>query len=141
MLIDTNIFLEILFGQKRRQECIDLLDAIKENLITEKIYITRFSLGAIEASTREKHTDFIRELLLLIYDGKINIPKLDIRDDLMVNAVRHDLDLDFDDAMQFVAAQKAGTYIVTFDKDFKNKPIQVKTPKEVLKACLWRTYK
>ncbi|MEK7126585.1 MAG: PIN domain-containing protein [Patescibacteria group bacterium] len=136
MLIDTNIFLEILFKQERRQECIDLLDAIKENLIAEKIYITRFSLGAIEASTKKKHTEFIRELLLLIYDNKINIPKMNIRDDLMINSVRNELGLDFDDAMQFVATQKAGTYIVTFDKDFKNKPIQVKTPKEVLKTVL-----
>lgn len=136
MLIDTNIFLEILFKQERMLECANLLDAIKENLISEKIYITRFSLGAIEASVRKKHIGFIRELLLLIYEGKILIPKLDISDDLMINSVREDLGLDFDDATQFVAAQKTATYLVTFDQDFENKPIQIKTPKQILKKIL-----
>lgn len=136
MLIDTNVFLEIILSQKHMQECADLLDAIKENLISEKVYITRFSLGAIEAIARKKHIGFIRELLLLIYEGKILIPKLNIADDLMINSVREDLGLDFDDTVQFVATQKAGTYIVTFDKDFKNKPIKIKTPKQILKKIL-----
>lgn len=136
MLIDTNIFLEILFKQKRMLECANLLDAIKENLISENVYITRFSLGAIEACVRKKHTGFIKELLLLIYEGKILIPKLDITDDLMINSVREELGLDFDDAMQFVAVQKTATYLVTFDQDFKNKPIQIKTPRQILKKIL-----
>lgn len=136
MLIDSNIILEIIFKQERWRESLDLIKAIKENLINENIYITRFSLSAIEAACKKENQDFLRELLLLIYEGKILIPKLDISDDLMINSVREDLGLDFDDAMQFVATQKAGTYIVTFDKDFKNKPIQIKTPKEILKTVL-----
>lgn len=136
MLIDTNIFLEILFKQKHMRECASLLDAIKENLINENVYMTRFSLSAIEAFVRKKHHGFIKDLLLLIYEGKILIPKLDITDDLMINSIREELGLDFDDAMQFVATQKAATYIVTFDQDFKNKSIQIKTPKQILKKIL-----
>ncbi len=136
MLIDSNIILEILFKQDHYRECMDLIKAIKNNLFSEKVYITRFSLSSIEAACKKKNQDFLRDLLLLIYQGKIKISKLDIKDDLMVNSIRHELGLDFDDTMQFVATQKAGTYIVTFDKDFKNKPIQIKTPKEVLKTVL-----
>ncbi|OGJ42275.1 hypothetical protein A3B60_01940 [Candidatus Peregrinibacteria bacterium RIFCSPLOWO2_01_FULL_39_12] len=141
MLIDSNIILEILFRQDHCRECMDLVKAIKNDLFSEKIYITRFSLSSIEAACKKGDRDFLCDLLLLIYDGKINIPKLDIRDDLMINSVRNELGLDFDDAMQFVATQKAGTYIVTFDKDFKNKPIQIKTPREVLKTVLEQTKK
>ncbi len=136
MLIDSNIILEILFKQDHYRECMDLIKAIKNNLFSEKVYITRFSLSSIEAACKKKNQDFLRDLLLLIYQGKIKISKLDIKDDLMVNSVRRELGLDFDDTMQFIATQKAGTYIVTFDKDFKNKSIQVKTPKEVLKTVL-----
>jgi len=136
MLIDSNIILEIIFGQDKWRECQDLLKAIKNELIRENVYITRFTLSAIEASCRKGKQDFLRDLLLLICEEKIKIPKLDIRDDLMINSVRENLGLDFDDAMQFVATQKCGTYIVTFDKDFDGKAIEVKTPAQVLKTIL-----
>lgn len=136
MLIDGNIILEILFKQKHWEECKDLIKAIKNNLCEENVYLTRFSLSAIEAACKRRNQDFLCDLLLLIHEGKINIPQLDIRDDLMINSVRDDLGLDFDDAMQFIATQKCGTYIVTYDKDFKNKPIKIKTPKEILKTIL-----
>lgn len=136
MLIDTNIILEILFKQENGQDCLDLLDLIDQQKIPEKVYLTKFSLSAIQAACKKGETEFLKELLLLIYQNKIRLCKMDITDDLMINSVRKDLGLDFDDAMQFVAAQKAGTYIVTYDKHFIGKPIQIKSPKQVLKKVL-----
>lgn len=136
MLIDTNIFLEILFVQEQREDCINLVDAIANQLLGEDVFITSFSLGAIESAARKKHKEFIRDLLLLIYDEKMKLINLDIRDHLMINSIRDELDLDFDDALQFVATQKYGTYIVTYDKHFSNKPIEVKTPKEILEKII-----
>ncbi len=136
MLIDTNIIFEIFFGQKRQDECKDLLKAIKNNLIDEDVYMTRFSLSAIEAACGKRHKKVLADFLILFYQEKIKILELDIRDDLMINAVREDIGLDFDDAMQYVAAQRAATYIVTFDKDFYGKHIKIKTPKEILKEIL-----
>jgi len=40
--------------------------------------------------------------------------------------------LDFDDAYQLTVAQKYKLIIVTFDKDFKPKGIDNKSPEEVL---------
>lgn len=132
MLIDTNIILEILFNQEHREDCASLLDAIYDNRVDEQIYLTRFSLGAIQAACKREQQDFLRDLLLMIFQEKIQIPAMDIRDDLTINSVRKELGLDFDDAMQFVAAQKNGTYLVTYDNDFQDKPIETKTPQQVL---------
>lgn len=133
MLIDTNVILEVLFSQEHREDCTSLLDAIYDNRINEPVYLTRFSLSAIQAACKKERQSFLRDLMLMIFQEKIQIPTMDIRDDIMINSVRKELDLDFDDAMQFIAAQKKGTYLVTYDKDFTDKPVAVKTPAQVLK--------
>lgn len=136
MLIDTNIILEIIFEQERWRECSDLFKAVKNDLFNERTYITRFSLSAICAACKKRHQSFLRDLFLLIYQEKMEVFELDVRDDMMINALREDVGLDFDDTVQFLAAQKASTYIVTFDKDFAGKPVIAKTPKEVLDGVL-----
>jgi predicted nucleic acid-binding protein len=131
MLIDTNIFIEIAREQRHKAACRDFIDAISFDMVDEEVYISRFSLSAVEAVLSES-THFVREILLLIFNGKIKVKDTTIDDDLMINSVKKDLDLDFDDAVQFIAANKLGTYLVTYDKDFSNTSIQTKTPEEVL---------
>ena len=50
------------------------------------------------------------------------------------NSIQKDIGLDFDDSIQFIAANQLGTYIVTYDKDFSHTSLQTKTPEEVLDA-------
>jgi predicted nucleic acid-binding protein len=38
------------------------------------------------------------------------------------------------DAIQFITANKKSTYIVSFDKDFKGKGIELKTLEEVMNS-------
>lgn len=130
MLIDTNIFLELAMGQKRAKECADLIAAIDLCALSEDIHISRFSLTAIEAMIG--NTDFLRELLLLIYEGKIEVADFSIEDDLMVNNIKQDLGLDFDDSVQFIAANRLATYIVSFDKHFDKTALERKTPEDIL---------
>jgi predicted nucleic acid-binding protein len=134
MLIDTNIFIEIGKGQKHTQVCEELLDAIKKGMAKEKAYITKFTLSAIEALMGEKHDEFLLEILLLVHQGLIKIYESNIQDDLSAHAMRTDLNLDFDDALQFVTANRLATYLVTYDKDFAKTSLPTKTPEEVLKA-------
>lgn len=133
MLIDANIILEITLKQKRYQKCLELIDAIKGGYIEEDIYITRFALSAIEALTRENLSEFLLDFLLLIHNGLIKVHEPDIKDDLAANAVKKDLQLDFDDTLQFLTANRLGTYLVTYDEDFAKTSLQTKTPEEVLK--------
>lgn len=136
MLIDTNIIIEIARKQKHYQECVDLLNAINQKSLGETVYITSFTLNAIEALISRFDNRFLKKILLMIYQGSIEICDLNIQDDLMILSSLNELGLDFDDATQFLAANKLATYIVTLDKDFKKTGIKLKTPKEVLKKVL-----
>jgi len=138
MLIDANIFIEIARNQKHKDACRDLIDAIAEEMIVEEVYLSKFSLGAIEAML-SKNEEFVREILLLIFHDIIKIKDTTIDDDLMINAAKKDLELNFDDAVQFVVANKLGTYLVTYDKDFDDTSLQTKTPEEVLEALAKNT--
>ena len=82
----------------------------------------------------EKHDEFLLEILLLVHQGLIKIYESNIQDDLSAHAMRTDLNLDFDDALQFVTANRHATYLVTYDKDFAETSLPTKTPEEVLKA-------
>lgn len=134
MLIDTNIVIEIAKRQKHYQECVDLLNAINQKCLGESAYITKFTLNAIEALLSRFDSRFLKKILIMIYQGTIQICDLNIQDDLMILSSLNELGLDFDDATQFLAANKLGTYIVTLDKDFKKTGIEVKTPVQVLKS-------
>lgn len=131
MLIDTNIFIEIGKEQQHRKACSRILRAVSIGMINEEVYISKFSLSAIEAILSAS-TPFIREILLLILHDKIKVKDTSIDDDLMINSVKNDLGLDFDDSLQFVLANKLQTYLVTYDKDFSHTSLQTKTPEEVL---------
>jgi predicted nucleic acid-binding protein len=133
MLIDTNIFVENCKNQKHARICADLMYAIKTDAIQEDIFITQFSLNAMEAMLSEKYEDFLYELLLLIHQGKIKVAKNKPEDDLSILAIKTDLNLDFDDACQFLATAQLGTYLVTYDKDFAKTSLKTKTPEEVIK--------
>ena len=132
MLIDSNIIVEIGRKQDKNRVCGDFLNSIKEGMISEEIFVTQFALHAIEALISDIDSNLIKDFLLLIYQGFIKTYHSKIEDDLMAMSVKKDLNLDFDDAVQFIAANKLGTYLVTYDKDFSNTSLQTKTPEEVL---------
>lgn len=136
MLIDTNIFIEVARKQERYIECLDLLKAINKSLFSEEVYISRFSLGALQALLSPKSPKFLQSILLLIYGGNIKIYTPEIEDDMMILGSLKGLSLDFDDAVQFTAASKLNTDLVTLDNDFRKTGLVVKTPKEILKKIL-----
>lgn len=136
MLIDTNIIIELGKAQERSSECRDFFEAINEECFSENIYITEFTLRAIEALLVKANSKMVRDILLMIYQDKLKVFDMKLEDDLLILGALKDLKLDFDDATQFVATNKLGTYLVTFDKDFEKTGLQIKTPNEVLKEIL-----
>lgn len=133
MLIDSNIIMEIPRRQKFAAECKLFLEAVQSGQFSEKIFITRFALSSIEAMLNKVDKNFLKKILLSITNGNINLFDTTIDDELLILASQESLGLDFDDAVQFVAANRLHTYIVTFDKDFKKTEIQLKTPAQVVK--------
>ncbi|MBN1999228.1 type II toxin-antitoxin system VapC family toxin [candidate division KSB1 bacterium] len=112
VLVDTNIFLEILLNQEKREKCKNYLS---EN---EKLSISDFSLHSIGVilyrNNRERlFSKFIADIL-----PNINLLHLPQNQYHMINDVKSTTMLDFDDSYQLCVAKFYDLKIVTLDKDF-----------------------
>jgi len=129
-LVDTNIWLERLLEQERSEEVAKFLNSIP----TEKLFITDFSFHSISiVLTKFKKfeilTKFVHDLFI---EGRVFLISLAPEDILKVVQVMEKFKLDFDDAYQYVAADKYDLIIVSFDTDFDTTEKGRKTPKEIL---------
>jgi predicted nucleic acid-binding protein len=113
-LVDTNVFLEILLLQKKKDDCKRFLD---EN--GGELYLTDFSLHSIGVILfRHKREELFRkfasdtlnrmEIITLSKDAYQHLPE-----------TRKTTNLDFDDAYQFLVANENELAIVTLDGDFE----------------------
>jgi predicted nucleic acid-binding protein len=129
ILVDTNIFLEYLLGQKRSDECEELLARLSRGDVEG--VVTRFSLHSIEAVFRSGLLvaflgNIDRSLGLSVYDT-------DTVEESQVADVANEMGLDFDDAIQFYVARKLRVEcIVTFDKHFDGLDVRRVEPKNLL---------
>jgi len=115
-LLDTNIFLELLLEQGNS----DSVRALLTSKSPEELSISDLafhSIGIILYQKNAAHlfTDFIRDLF---GDGGIAIISLRIEDMERLEHVSTTFNLDFDDAYQYVIAEKFGLVLVSFDTDF-----------------------
>lgn len=113
-LIDTNVFLEILLAQARRDICKDFLDTNIGNL-----YISDFSLHSIgvilfKNDKKSIFQEFTNDVIPKV--EIITLPKEAYRD---LADIRSNIGLDFDDAYQVNVAKEYDLKIVTMDKDFE----------------------
>lgn len=115
-LLDTNIFLELLLEQGNS----DSVRALLTSKSPEELSISDLafhSIGIILYQKNAAHlfTDFIRDLF---GDGGIAIISLGSEDMERLEHVSTTFNLDFDDAYQYVIAEKFGLVLVSFDTDF-----------------------
>jgi predicted nucleic acid-binding protein len=115
MLIDTNVFLEILLEQELHELCKQF---IINNL--DEICISDFTLHSIGVVTFRKNkanlfTQFTQDMLPHL--DVLTLPKSDYD---QMNTVAQSLNLDFDDAYQYGIAKCYDLKLVTLDNDFKN---------------------
>lgn len=118
-LVDTNIWLERLLGQAKSDEVGQFLDRTPTN----QLFITDFTFHSIGViSTRLKRTaallDFVQDVFV---EGTVTIVSLkpEQTQDLIDAIDRYHLD--FDDAYQYVAAEKNGLVLTSFDSDLETK--------------------
>jgi predicted nucleic acid-binding protein len=113
-LADTNIFLEILLGQDKKEAC-------KTFLISNigDLSITDFSLHSIGVILfRYNKEDIFRKFVEdVMPDARLLTLPMGLYNDV-VN-VRERLNLDFDDAYQYSVAKYYGLKVATMDKDFE----------------------
>jgi predicted nucleic acid-binding protein len=129
-LLDTNIFLELLLEQVNS----DSVRALLTSKSPEELSISDLafhSIGIILYQKNAAHlfSDFIRDLF---GDGGIAIISLGSEDMERLEHVSTTFNLDFDDAYQYVIAEKFGLVLVSFDTDFDRTDTKRIIPADIL---------
>lgn len=114
ILADTNIFLEILLEQDKKEVCKDFLEKNAGD-----INITDFSLHSVGVicfrhGREEAFQKFIEDIMPQV--DFLTLP-MENYSDVIKN--RKELNLDFDDSYQYTLAKFFDLKIVTMDNDFK----------------------
>jgi uncharacterized protein len=114
LLVDTNIFLEILLNQDKKEECKIFLTAN-----AHKLAMSDFSLHSIGVILMNQKKQYVFEKF--ITDTLPNIDLLMLPRDKYqeLSTISSDNGLDFDDAYQTCLSINNNLEIVTMDKDFK----------------------
>ncbi len=129
-LLDTNIFLEMILEQERSLE----VERLIRNPGIERLFLTDFSLHSICLMLlRQDKIDLLR---MFVYDlhtsSSCQLIHLGIRDMNDILVAQERFSLDFDDAYQYIAAEKYDLTIISLDSDFDRTERGRKTPVEVL---------
>ncbi|GAW90985.1 type II toxin-antitoxin system VapC family toxin [Calderihabitans maritimus] len=129
-LVDTNVWLERLLDQARSEEVRAFLD----HMPSERLFITDFafhSIGVVLSRLNrvEALLRFVRDAFM---DGAVVLIHLEPEDTQHLVRVIEQFNMDFDDAYQYVTAEKYNLTIVSFDSDFDRTERGRKTPAEVL---------
>lgn len=115
-LLDTNIFLELLLDQKEAAS----VQALFNTRVPGDLHISDLafhSIGIILYQKNAAHlfSEFVHDLF---GEGGITILSLGSEDIVQVEQVAAVFGLDFDDAYQYVIAEKFDLMLVSFDTDF-----------------------
>jgi uncharacterized protein len=116
LLVDTNLFIEVLLGQAHADEARTLL----ENLKGHQLFVCDFALHSIGLLLfRRKQHEVFRQFLqdIITRAGIVMVSLTAPELDSLVDVTGR-FNLDFDDAYHYCTAVKHGLKIVSFDADF-----------------------
>jgi predicted nucleic acid-binding protein len=129
LLIDTNIFLEIILEQVKPDEAKSLLAAAGEHELFVSDY-SPHSVGLL-LLRRKQHDIFQRFLRDITTNAGVTIVSASVDDMDTIIDVAKRYNLDFDDAYQYGAAEKHDLTLVSFDSDFDRTERGRKTPSQI----------
>jgi len=113
-LVDTNVFLEILLKQEKRDICKKFLD---DNI--GSLNITDFSFHSIGVILFRYNEEGIFHRFVQDVIPNVNLLSLPLNKYEELIRIKNSYNLDFDDAYQYKTAQYYGLKVVTMDKDFQ----------------------
>ena len=130
LLLDTNIFLEIILDQEKAAEAKNLLLQREQH----DFFISDYSLHSIGLLLFRKNRHsvfqkFIQDVILNAGIGVLSVTPGEMKN---VISAAQKFGLDFDDAYQYTVATSARIEIVSFDNDFTRTDFGRKTPAEIL---------
>ena len=116
LLVDTNVFLEVLLAQERAKAAQQFLSKTDEH----EFFISDFSLHSIGLVLfRHRQQDvFHRFLVDMFLRAGIGLVALSAEEMQAVVQIAQRFGLDFDDAYQYALAERYALTIVSFDTDF-----------------------
>lgn len=129
-LVDTNVWLERLLDQDRAAEVGDVLDRFP----SERLFMTDFTLHSIgvvlsRLNQLETLSRFVQDTFV---DGAVVLIHLQPEDTEHTLQTIQEFSLDFDDAYQYVSAEKYHLTLVSFDGEFDHTARGKKTPSKVM---------
>jgi len=113
-LVDTNVFLEILLEQGKKEDCKKFLS---ENI--GNLNITDFSFHSVGVILFKHGKEAIFQKFIEDVTSGIRFLSLPMNLYKDIVNIREKLYLDFDDAYQYSVAKYYGLKVVTMDKDFE----------------------
>lgn len=116
ILLDTNVFLELMLGQSKAVDCEALLDAVSKGKI--EAVVTHFTVHAVEAvlNSGEALLTFLRNLENSL---GLTVFETGVAEELSAAMLTKRESFDFDDALQYYVAKRLGAEaIVSYDKHF-----------------------
>ncbi len=130
LLIDSNVPLEIILNQERAGEAREFLSHPERY----NFFISDFSLHSVGLFLfyRKQMTGFRFFLNDIVGRMGMQVKALGLDDMESLIKASENFNLDFDDAYQYVVAEKYGLTLVSFDSDFDRTPRGRKTTTEVL---------
>jgi hypothetical protein len=129
ILLDTNIFLEIILWQEKAAEARHLLERTEDH----DFFITDYSLHSIglllfRLGRHQSFHDFLADIMIRAGTSLISLLVEDMGSVIQAAQQYH---LDFDDAYQYAAAAKNNLILVSFDGDFDRTDQGRKIPAEI----------
>ena len=131
-LLDSNVWLELLFEQEHAEDVRRFLETVP----MAQIAISEFSVYSIGIALARNGLEkaFVQFVSDTLEGTALDRLRLDTKDLKGIMNVRKRFRLDFDDAYQYVAAEKYDLTLVSFDADFDRTDRGRKTPAEILGA-------
>jgi predicted nucleic acid-binding protein len=122
-LIDTNIFLEILLEQEKKEKCKSFLVKNFGELVFSDFSLHSVGIILFRNQKHDLFLSFINDVL-----PKIQLTSIEKHEFSELENFASRFHLDFDDAYQATLAKELNLTIVTMDKDFERikKSIKVK---------------
>jgi len=129
-LVDSNVWLERLLDQAKSEEVGQFLDYFP----SDRLAITDFAFHSIGValSRLQQKGILLRFVQDVFVDGGVDLVRLGPEDTQQLLGAMEQFNLDFDDAYQYIAAEKHGLILVSLDSDFDRTERGRKTPVEAL---------
>ena len=127
-LLDANVWLEAIQGRQHAQTVEALLKSAPPGILA----ITDYSVHTIGLFLYRDHPELFEQFLDDVVQHRVNtlhLPPSALHRVLEMIAARA---LDFDDAFQYVAAERDNLQLVSLDADFDHTPRGRMTPAQVL---------